>query len=137
MGQNASDTCEIRLEDAVIVEGGDPDVVSVGSRVVVQDDDGDRLEVEISALGGDGTTSPSSPLGAALLSKRVGETVERAKDACEQPRRFVSDLRDSQRVDHSGQVGRARCGDVGYELLGATLRESWQRLMYWIARSIA
>jgi len=65
-----------RLEDAVIVEGGDPDVVSVGSRVVVQDDDGDRLEVEISALGGDGTTSPSSPLGAALLSKRVGETVE-------------------------------------------------------------
>ena len=65
-----------RLDDAVIVEGGDPDVVSVGSRVVVQDDDGDRLEVEISALGGDGTTSPSSPLGAALLSKRVGETVE-------------------------------------------------------------
>src|SRR5437660_12596681 len=38
-----------RLEDAVIVEGGDPDVVSVGSRVVIQDGDGDRLEVEMSA----------------------------------------------------------------------------------------
>jgi transcription elongation factor GreA len=65
-----------RLEDAVIVEGGDDGVVSVGSHVVVQDDGGDRLEVEISSLGGSGTTSPSSPLGTALLGRRVGETVE-------------------------------------------------------------
>jgi transcription elongation factor GreA len=65
-----------RLEDAVIVEGGDPDVVSVGSRVVIEDNDGGRLDVEISGLGGNGTTSPSSPLGAALLGRRVGETVE-------------------------------------------------------------
>ncbi len=65
-----------RLEDAVIVEGGDPDVIGVGSRVVVEDDDGGRLEVEISGLGGNGTTSPSSPLGAALLGRRVGETVD-------------------------------------------------------------
>jgi transcription elongation factor GreA len=65
-----------RLEDAVIVEGGDPDAVSVGSRVVIQDNDGGRLEVEISGLGGNGTTSPTSPLGAALLGRRAGETVE-------------------------------------------------------------
>jgi transcription elongation factor GreA len=65
-----------RLEDAVIVEGGDPDVVSVGSRVVIEDGDAGRLEVEISGLGGNGTTSPSSPLGAALLGRRVGETVD-------------------------------------------------------------
>ena len=65
-----------RLEDAEIVEGGDPDVVSVGSRVVVEDGEGGRLEVEISGLGGNGTTSPSSPLGAALLGRRAGETVE-------------------------------------------------------------
>jgi transcription elongation factor GreA len=65
-----------RLEDAEIVEGGDPEVVSVGSRVVVEDGDGGRLEVEISGLGGNGTTSPSSPLGAALLGRRTGETVE-------------------------------------------------------------
>jgi transcription elongation factor GreA len=65
-----------RLEDAVIVEGGDPEVVSVGSRVVIEDGDRGRLEIEISGLGGQGTSSPSSPLGAALLGRRVGETVE-------------------------------------------------------------
>jgi len=65
-----------RLEDAEIVAGGDPDVVAVGSRVTIEDGDGDRMEVEISGLGGNGTTSPSSPLGAALLGRRVGETVE-------------------------------------------------------------
>jgi transcription elongation factor GreA len=60
----------------VIVEGGDPEVVSVGSRVVIEDGDRGRLEIEISGLGGQGTSSPSSPLGAALLGRRVGETVE-------------------------------------------------------------
>jgi len=65
-----------RLEDAEIVEGGDPHVVAVGSRVIVEDETGSRMEVEISGLGGNGTTSPSSPLGAALLGKRVGETVD-------------------------------------------------------------
>jgi transcription elongation factor GreA len=65
-----------RLEDAVIVEGGDPDVVSVGSHVVIEDDEGGRMEVEISGLGGNGTTSPSSPLGTAVLGRRVGETVD-------------------------------------------------------------
>jgi transcription elongation factor GreA len=65
-----------RLEDAEIVEGGDPDVVAVGSHVVIEEGDGGRLEVEISGLGGSGTTSPSSPLGAALLGARVGQTVE-------------------------------------------------------------
>jgi transcription elongation factor GreA len=64
-----------RLEDAQIVEGGDPDVVAVGSHVVIEDDAGSRLEVEISGLGGPGKTSPSSPLGAALIGCRVGETV--------------------------------------------------------------
>jgi transcription elongation factor GreA len=65
-----------RLEDAEIVEGGDPDVVSVGSHVVLEDGDGARLEVEVSGLGGQGTTSPASPLGTALLGARVGETVD-------------------------------------------------------------
>jgi transcription elongation factor GreA len=65
-----------RLEDAEIIEGADPDVVSVGSHVVIEDGDGARLEVEISGLGGQGTSSPSSPLGSALIGTRVGETVE-------------------------------------------------------------
>jgi transcription elongation factor GreA len=65
-----------RLDDSEIVEGGDPEIVAVGSHVVIDDDGGGRLEVEISGLGGNGTTSPSSPLGTALLGRRAGETVE-------------------------------------------------------------
>jgi transcription elongation factor GreA len=59
-----------------IVEGGDPDIVAVGPRVVVEDETGSRIEVEISGLGGNGTSSPSSPLGVALIGRRVGETVD-------------------------------------------------------------
>ena len=51
-------------------------MVSVGSHVVIKDDSGSRLEVEISGLGGPGKTSPSSPLGLALIGRRVGETVD-------------------------------------------------------------
>ena len=65
-----------RLEDAEIVEADDPDVVHVGSKVTIEDETGHRMEVEISGLGGNGTTSPTSPLGAALLGKRAGETVD-------------------------------------------------------------
>ena len=65
-----------QLESAVIVEGGRSDVVQVGSHVTVQDEAGERLELELSSLGGDGAVSPSSPLGAALLGKHAGETVD-------------------------------------------------------------
>ena len=65
-----------RLDHAEIVEAGDAGVVAVGSRVVVADEAGERIEVELSALGGAGTVSPSSPLGAALLGKRAGDTVD-------------------------------------------------------------
>jgi transcription elongation GreA/GreB family factor len=41
-----------RLEHSQIVEAGDVGVVAVGSRVVVVDEAGERLEVELSALGG-------------------------------------------------------------------------------------
>lgn len=66
-----------RLEDAEIVESaGGGDVVGVGSVVTIEDGDGSRLEVEISSLGGPGKSSPTSPLGAALLGTKVGDTVE-------------------------------------------------------------
>ena len=42
---------------------------------MIEDESGDRIEVELSALGGNGTVSPSSPLGSAVLGKKVGETV--------------------------------------------------------------
>jgi transcription elongation factor GreA len=65
-----------QLESAVIVERGGSDVVAVGSHVVVEDETGERIDVEISSVGGDRAVSPSSPLGSALLGKRVGETAE-------------------------------------------------------------
>ena len=66
-----------RLDSAVIVAaGGGSDVVVVGSRVVVKDDSGETMELEISSVGGQGTVSPTSPLGEALLGRRAGETVD-------------------------------------------------------------
>jgi transcription elongation factor GreA len=65
-----------RLRDAVIVEPGGSEVVAVGSRVVVLDESGGTMELELSSVSGPGTVSPSSPLGSALLGRRVGESVE-------------------------------------------------------------
>jgi transcription elongation factor GreA len=65
-----------RLDNGSIVEPAGTEVVGVGSRVTIADETGAQLEVEISSVGGRGTSSPSSPLGAALLGRRVGETVE-------------------------------------------------------------
>ena len=65
-----------RLADAEIVAEGHAHVVSIGSHVVVEDEAGERTEVELSALGGAGTVSPSSPLGSALLGRHVGDAVE-------------------------------------------------------------
>jgi transcription elongation factor GreA len=65
-----------RLDTAVVVEGGASDAVAVGSRVVIADEAGETMELEISSVGGEGTVSPTSPLGAALLGGKVGETVD-------------------------------------------------------------
>ena len=64
-----------RLQGAVIVDSVSEDVVSVGARVVIADDGGEQLSVEISNLGGEGTVSTSSSLGKALLGQPVGATV--------------------------------------------------------------
>jgi transcription elongation factor GreA len=64
-----------RLESAAVVEAGDADVVSVGAQIVVEREDGERLELELSPLGGADTASPTSPLGTAVLGKRVGDRV--------------------------------------------------------------
>ena len=52
---------------------GDTDEhVGVGSIVRIADEDGDELEVEISAVGG---VSPESPLGVALMGAAVDDVV--------------------------------------------------------------
>jgi transcription elongation factor GreA len=70
-----------RLQRAVLVdEAAGGDSVAVGSRVEIERDDGETMEVEISSVGG---VSPESPLGKALLGTSVGDevTVEAPKGA--------------------------------------------------------
>jgi transcription elongation factor GreA len=69
-------TLRARLENAEIVADAGTDQVGVGSVVDVEGDGGQSMTVEVSAVGGAGTVSPTSPLGSALLGKKVGETVE-------------------------------------------------------------
>ena len=69
-------TLRARLDGAEIVEDAASDQVGIGSVVDVEGDGGQKLTVEISAVGGTGTVSPTSPLGVALLGKRVGDTVD-------------------------------------------------------------
>jgi transcription elongation factor GreA len=68
-------TMRHRLDHAEIVADAASDEVGVGSVVDIEGDGGQKLTVEISAVGGAGTVSPTSPLGSALLGKRIGETV--------------------------------------------------------------
>jgi Transcription elongation factor len=60
----------------VIVEETASGQVGVGSVVDVKDESGETMTVEVSAIGGAGTVSPTSPLGSALLGRKVGETVD-------------------------------------------------------------
>ena len=64
-----------RLDGAEIVAHGGSDEVGIGSVVQVEGN-GTTLTVEVSSVGGSGTVSPTSPLGAALLGRKVGETVD-------------------------------------------------------------
>ena len=69
-------TLRARLDGAQIVEDAGSDEVGVGSVVDVAGDGGQAMTVEISAVGGAGTVSPTSPLGSALLGKKVGDSVD-------------------------------------------------------------
>ena len=65
-----------RIDNAVLIDEDAAvasDVVGVGSKVEIEDENGERLEVEISSVGG---VSPDSPLGSALLGAKVGDEVE-------------------------------------------------------------
>jgi transcription elongation factor GreA len=63
-----------RLDRAVIIEAGAvaSDTVGVGTAVEIEDEQGERMQVEISSVGG---VSPESPVGRALLGKKVGDEV--------------------------------------------------------------
>jgi transcription elongation factor GreA len=69
-------TLRSRLDHALVVSSDSTDVVQVGSRVELEDGQGERMVVEISSVGGAGAVSPDSPLGAALMGTAVGDEVE-------------------------------------------------------------
>jgi len=69
-------TLRSRLDNAEIVEDATSDQVGVGSVVDVETESGETMTVEISAVGGSGTVSPTSPLGVALIGRKVGESVD-------------------------------------------------------------
>lgn len=62
-----------RLDSAVTVEHESDDQVGVGSIVELADEEGETMEVEISAVGG---VAPDSPLGSALMGAAVGDVVD-------------------------------------------------------------
>ena len=65
-----------RIEHAELIDEAAvaaSDAVTVGSKVVIERDDGERMDVEISSVGG---ISPDAPLGKALLGKKVGDVAE-------------------------------------------------------------
>jgi len=62
-----------RLQHAVTVEHDHDENVGVGSIVEFEDEHGERMEVEISSVGG---VSPDSPLGGALMGAAVGDAVD-------------------------------------------------------------
>jgi len=66
-----------KLENAEVIEPGDvPNGrVTVGSRVQIEDESGERMEVVISSAGGVGAASPESPIGSALYGAAKGDLV--------------------------------------------------------------
>ncbi|HVD10166.1 MAG TPA: transcription elongation factor GreA [Gaiellaceae bacterium] len=65
-----------RLQNSVTVDEptrASEDTVSVGSKVQIENEQGEKIDLEISSVGG---VSPDSPLGEALLGGKVGDTVK-------------------------------------------------------------
>jgi transcription elongation factor GreA len=69
-------TLRHRLESSEIVEVADHDIVSVGSAVEIETEDGKRMTIEISNLTKPGAVSPTAPLGEALMGAREGDEVQ-------------------------------------------------------------
>ena len=67
-----------RLDHHVLVDESElaDGQVGVGSVVEIEDETGQKLEVEISSVGGAGAVSPDSPLGRALVGAGTGDEVQ-------------------------------------------------------------
>ncbi|MDQ5821463.1 MAG: GreA/GreB family elongation factor, partial [Actinomycetota bacterium] len=67
-----------QLDHSVLVDASElaDGQVGVGSIVEIEDETGQKLEVEISSVGGSGAVSPDSPLGRALVGAGTGDEVQ-------------------------------------------------------------
>jgi transcription elongation factor GreA len=63
-----------RLQRSVVIDESarSTDTVGVGATVEIEDDQGEKMQVEISSVGG---VSPDSPVGQALMGRKVGDEV--------------------------------------------------------------
>jgi transcription elongation factor GreA len=65
-----------RLQNSITVDAptqAGEDTISVGSKVQIENEQGEKIDLEISSIGG---VSPDSPLGDALLGGKVGDSVK-------------------------------------------------------------
>jgi transcription elongation factor GreA len=71
-------TLRARLDHSVLIDESELShhEVAVGSVVELEDERGERMEVEISSVGGAGAVSPDSPLGRALVGREGGDEVD-------------------------------------------------------------
>jgi transcription elongation factor GreA len=63
-----------RLQRAVVIDetARSADTVGVGATVEIEDEQGEKMQVEISSVGG---VSPDSPVGRALMGRKAGDEV--------------------------------------------------------------
>jgi len=59
----------VEIDEAAAAASG---VVTIGSTIEIERDDGEKMTVEISSVGG---VSPESPVGRAVLGKAVGDEI--------------------------------------------------------------
>jgi transcription elongation factor GreA len=81
-----------KLEDAEVIDAAEASdgTAGIGSRVVIEDEDGQQMEVVISSAGGAGTVSPESPVGRALFGAVPGDSVTIQAPAATWTARVVS-----------------------------------------------
>jgi transcription elongation factor GreA len=66
-----------KLDNADVIDADElaDGTAMVGSRVVIEDEDGEKLELVISSAGGANAVSPESPMGRAIYGAVPGDTV--------------------------------------------------------------
>jgi transcription elongation factor GreA len=66
-----------KLDNADVIDADElaDGTAMVGSRVVIEDEDGEKMEVVISSAGGADAVSPESPMGRAIYGAVPGDTV--------------------------------------------------------------